>query len=412
LGDEVPESTAGPFIITRYANSTLRVDDPLTINRQTGDVTVANNLSVKNITSVEKQTAAQLVSQKGAILGSGNATFIPTLNVNNLTYIADHVMQVANSGFMVNGYNAYHDGTNWKNYIAGWGAQVTFNTADGSLSFNTTTASVAKDAVPAHAARLQVHPTGATTHGNHSTTGSVFASGNVNATGEMKVGYTAGVGTIRFATLGGDSNQSRYLHYDGSNFHFSGGIVVAPGYNAGGRIWAQTGDLQTNGWGGDPHQGLLFMNADRNRYIHYNGGRFTFVGGVVAGGEPVAGGDFATVNYVNGRTPFTPVQQGGGPFQGNNKIYIGWDGGGIRASVDGGDYGRFILEGQGVIGATWVHAGDINFNFSPVNVFNEPLGAHAVCISFQRTTGGLNATRHRYLQLNINGTYYTVGATN
>ncbi|MND20855.1 hypothetical protein D3C76_48070 [compost metagenome] len=39
---------------------------------------------------------------------------------------------------------------------------------------------------------------------------------------------------------------------------------------------------------------------------------------------------------------FTPVQQGGGAHQGTNKVYLGWDGTGLRAQVDGTDLGRFI----------------------------------------------------------------------
>jgi hypothetical protein len=43
-----------------------------------------------------------------------------------------------------------------------------------------------------------------------------------------------------------------------------------------------------------------------------------------------------------GNLPFPPVQQGGGAFQGTNKVYIGYDGGGLRATVDVTDFGRFV----------------------------------------------------------------------
>lgn len=38
---------------------------------------------------------------------------------------------------------------------------------------------------------------------------------------------------------------------------------------------------------------------------------------------------------------FTPVQQGGGLYQGNNKVYLGWDGpaGRLRYQIDGSDQG-------------------------------------------------------------------------
>ena len=46
LGDGIPASTGGPLVITRYNNSALAIDNPLTINRQTGDISVPNNLIV------------------------------------------------------------------------------------------------------------------------------------------------------------------------------------------------------------------------------------------------------------------------------------------------------------------------------------------------------------------------------
>lgn len=46
MGDGVPTSSTGPWILTRYGNDTLRIDDPIVVNRQTGDVTVDNNLAV------------------------------------------------------------------------------------------------------------------------------------------------------------------------------------------------------------------------------------------------------------------------------------------------------------------------------------------------------------------------------
>lgn len=48
-GDDTPGSAAGPLIITRYGNDTLRIDDPLVINRQTGDATFAGNIIADNI---------------------------------------------------------------------------------------------------------------------------------------------------------------------------------------------------------------------------------------------------------------------------------------------------------------------------------------------------------------------------
>jgi hypothetical protein len=39
-GDDNPVSTSGPFLITRFGNDGLRIDDPININRQTGNVSL------------------------------------------------------------------------------------------------------------------------------------------------------------------------------------------------------------------------------------------------------------------------------------------------------------------------------------------------------------------------------------
>lgn len=46
MGDGNPSSSAGPLTISRYDNTPTLVDNPISINRQTGDVTVPNNLAV------------------------------------------------------------------------------------------------------------------------------------------------------------------------------------------------------------------------------------------------------------------------------------------------------------------------------------------------------------------------------
>ncbi len=52
-------------------------------------------------------------------------------------------------------------------------------------------------------------------------------------------------------------------------------------------------------------------------------------------------GNLPALNY--GEMPFIPVQQGGGFSQGSNKVYIGWDGGHLRATVDVTDEGEFAM---------------------------------------------------------------------
>lgn len=46
------------------------------------------------------------------------------------------------------------------------------------------------------------------------------------------------------------------------------------------------------------------------------------------------------------KIPYTPVQQGGGVSQGTNKVFIGWDGSGLRATVDSTDLGAMVFQTQ------------------------------------------------------------------
>jgi microcystin-dependent protein len=39
-GDDTPASSAGPWILSRYGNDTLKIDEPIVVNRQTGEVTI------------------------------------------------------------------------------------------------------------------------------------------------------------------------------------------------------------------------------------------------------------------------------------------------------------------------------------------------------------------------------------
>jgi microcystin-dependent protein len=66
MGDDTVGSAGGPWILTRYANSTLRVDDPIVVNRQTGAVT----LNPTTISGTLTVTGA--VAFSGAVTVTGN----------------------------------------------------------------------------------------------------------------------------------------------------------------------------------------------------------------------------------------------------------------------------------------------------------------------------------------------------
>jgi hypothetical protein len=66
------------------------------------------------------------------------------------------------------------------------------------------------------------------------------------------------------------------------------------------------------------------------------------------------------INYLIAHSlGFTPVQQGGGASQLNNKVYLGWDGTSLRAQVDATDQGRLGLLGKG---QTWTGANSFTQN--------------------------------------------------
>jgi microcystin-dependent protein len=47
MGDDNPASTGGPYLLTRYGNDTLPIDNPISVNRQTGVVTILSAIISK-----------------------------------------------------------------------------------------------------------------------------------------------------------------------------------------------------------------------------------------------------------------------------------------------------------------------------------------------------------------------------
>lgn len=77
---------------------------------------------------------------------------------------------------------------------------------------------------------------------------------------------------------------------------------------------------------------------------------------------------------ISATLTFTPVQQGGGSGQGSNKVYIGWDGSGLKAQVDSTDLGRF-----------WTTA-----NFNPANYLPLSGGTMSGNFTIQNGTPQIN----------------------
>jgi len=154
------------------------------------------------------------------------------------------------------------------------------------------------------------------------------------------------------------------------------------------------------------HATIRFGGTDSGRYLHWNGAQWVLNGGkLTLGGQGASGNDAVTVDQLNtkqGALGFWPVQQGGGAYQAGSKIYIGWDGGGLRAQVDGTDLGRFYMGGAPSAPLTDIHldmCADVLYQYS--NVEPHP---GALMVGSQGGT-----YRVRWLRMLYNGAWTTVG---
>ena len=93
MGDDTPGSSAGSWILTRYGNDGLIIDNPIVVNRQTGHIT-AKSLTVLGATTINGITGNVAVTGNIDITGAfsvstnavigGNLTVAGTSNLNTL----------------------------------------------------------------------------------------------------------------------------------------------------------------------------------------------------------------------------------------------------------------------------------------------------------------------------------------
>jgi hypothetical protein len=181
MGDDNPASATGHWILTRYNNAGATIDNPISINRQTGEATFAQILRLtKGIVVGADIAADKLTSVKGIIVG--NPTLTPaTIAIPSLSYFAEYVSYVPAGGVGLAFYNVYYDGA-YKNYRAGFAAYWQYAASNGSFTLAITPATGAVDAVAVPATVASFSPAG------------LAVVGNLNANA---LGITAG------ATIGG-----------------------------------------------------------------------------------------------------------------------------------------------------------------------------------------------------------------
>lgn len=79
MGDDTPGSLAGPWILTRYGNDGISIDNPITVNRQSG-LTTLKKLTVVGATTITGGITGD-VAITGTLSATGAVTFSAALGV-------------------------------------------------------------------------------------------------------------------------------------------------------------------------------------------------------------------------------------------------------------------------------------------------------------------------------------------
>jgi hypothetical protein len=125
------------------------------------------------------------------------------------------------------------------------------------------------------------------------------------------------------------------------------------------------------------------------------------------------------INTKQAALGFTPVQQGGGTGMGANKLYLGWDGSGIRFQVDNNDTMGYLVRSPsptistaGLVSDTRLaQAGTVAVATGPSGPVYEPYSGAVMTgwtwtiVSGVSTAGAFNL---RYLQIKTTGGFFTV----
>jgi len=228
-GDDNPASAAGHFLVKRLNNSGVEAGTPLTINRQTGDATFANNLTVSgNLnTNVFNATTISVTSitSTGGINATGQTVTAHNIqansNVNTPSYTGTNMSltgaisanTITSNGATLNGTTNYNTMSGTNMTATNYGG--TSMSLGGAITCNT------------------VNANGISSNGNISATSQISSSSistgtisgsNITASSELKTN----AGIVRMNAVG-----DRYVLWDGANYTMQGGHL----FTSAGRVW-------------------------------------------------------------------------------------------------------------------------------------------------------------------------------
>ena len=190
-----------------------------------------------------------------------------------------------------------------------------------------------------------------------------------NGATQFQIGVDAGInGTRDFYVFDGVANSQRLIINSSGAAWFGGSISATnlSGTNTGDQTITLTGDVTGSGTGS-------FAATLANTGV--SAGTYTKV--TVDAKGRVTSGTGLNFTDVSGGLGYTPLQQGGGSGQGNNKLYVGWLGSNLGLQVDSTNYG-----------ASW----PINIQGSAASI----TGTYSGTISSSQVTSALGFTPTRY----------------
>ena len=237
MGDDNPASTSGALIVSRFANGNpVALDNPLTIGRQSGDVSILHNLSVSKVTT----TLGLAVGATG-ITNAGPMTITGTLGVTGaITGTSINVGSGGINGGAITGASLSVSGN-----ITGAAFGATGNISAGSFSTNGTltvtgaaslgslsTGNIGAAAINGASLGVTNHissaslGTGPITASTISASSSITASGVISTTSEV----WAHGNVVRL-----DPTNQRFLYWNPGNDTYN--LNAAHLNTAAGRVW-------------------------------------------------------------------------------------------------------------------------------------------------------------------------------